>query len=116
MEISRTEFARLSSLVAQLQGALGGNRFLRGEVVGATGAITAGTGFSVVRGSAGSYTVTFDTAFADVPTVVPGAVASAESFIRTGNPTAAGFVVVTENSAGTPADLAGWSFVAAGPA
>jgi len=47
------------------------NRIVRGRIVGSTGAVAAvGTGdWSVVRNSAGVYTITFDPAFGGEPTV-----------------------------------------------
>lgn len=68
--------SRLATLVRQLQGMLGGNRVMRGTVVGTAApsiTITAGSGFSVVRNGVGDYSVTFTTPFASTPTVTVAA-------------------------------------------
>jgi hypothetical protein len=89
-------------------------RTIRGNVAG-NGTITNGTGFSVVRNSAGVYTITFTTAFSAVPAAV-GCTTS-----LTGNVTvvpttlAVGSVVINMLVVATPTDLP-FSFIATGPA
>jgi hypothetical protein len=60
--------------------------------VAATGAITAGSGFTVAAGGAGVYTVTFNTAFATVPTVL--------AILGPTAPAASRFMVVTAVTTG----------------
>lgn len=59
-------FDRQASLIRQLQGMLGGRRFVDGTV-GSTGTVVTGDGWSVVRNSVGDYTITFLTPFAQSP-------------------------------------------------
>lgn len=47
-------------------------RTVRG-IINTAGSIVAGVGFSVTRNGVGDITVTFTTAFSDVPTVIPAA-------------------------------------------
>jgi hypothetical protein len=63
-----------SGAVKEALGSGGGPRVVNGTI-GPTGTVLAGSGFTVVRNSAGSYTVTFTTPFTNPPTVVvaPGA-------------------------------------------
>lgn len=66
---------RLWSLIRQIQGALGGNRIVRGivDAVDGSPAIGAGTGFTVTDLGVGLYRINFDPAFSDLPSVVLGA-------------------------------------------
>jgi hypothetical protein len=62
---------RLWSLIRQLQGALGGNRVIRGVVDATSGtpSILEGDGFTITDNGVGDYTINFTTAFGDVPAV-----------------------------------------------
>lgn len=61
-----------------------GLSIVRGRV-GTDGSITTGEGFTVVRNGAGDYTVTFTTAFSDIPTVTVSPITPALVFIGVGN-------------------------------
>lgn len=59
-----------ASLIRQLQGALGGNRIVRGVINGTgTAAIMEGTGFTLTDNGVGDYTITFSPPFSDRPSV-----------------------------------------------
>jgi hypothetical protein len=116
--IDRSE---LGILIRQLQGALGGRRFVSG-LVGPTGTVVSGSGFSAARTGLGLYTVTFSPVFAGVPDIIVGGSSTAAS---SGNhagldhanlPTASSFKVkCTDAGSAVFADIH-WSFVAIGPA
>lgn len=57
--------AEVAALEAEIAGVAGG---LAGRIA-STGTVTAGTGFSVTKGSTGLYTINFSPAFASVPVV-----------------------------------------------
>lgn len=59
---------RAFSLIHQLQGALAGNRIVRGTVSSA-GAVQQGAGFTVVKNGTGDYTIKFTRPFSGTPTV-----------------------------------------------
>lgn len=62
---------KLGPLIRQLQGALGGNRIVRGIVDATSGtpAIVAGEGFTITDLGVGNYRINFTTAFGGVPSV-----------------------------------------------
>lgn len=107
--------ARAEALIRQLQGALGGMRVIRGTV-NFDGTIIEGTGFSATQNATGDYTVTFDTAFSDPPSVVVSKVdPSTGGAELDGNPTASSFDVATTASGGGAANR-DFCFIAIGPA
>lgn len=109
--------ARQDALIRQLQGALGGNRLLRGTVSAAGAVIGDGTGWSVNKTGTGTYVVTFASNFRSIPSVVVGAGHTGGDYAAKVSvaPTVSGFTVLTfVTSAGTAADGA-WHFIAAGP-
>jgi hypothetical protein len=73
-----------------------GLHIVSGQVVGTTGAIAAGSGFTVVRTAVGAYTVTFTKAFSAPPAVTFGAVGWAISL--TALPTGTGFGATVFNT------------------
>ncbi len=86
-------------------------REIVGQITGA-GAITRGTGFTVVRNSVGVYTVTFNPARATVPVVVVSSCAAgAPIAVITTVPTINSFGVSLVDVNGAVADVA-WSFIA----
>ena len=108
------ELARLGALIRQLQGALGGNPIIRGNVAG-DGTINEGTGFSVTRDSTGSYMITFTLAFSDTPSVAVSAGSSTAAVTaQTGATISASSCAVFTFSGGSVADLP-FSFIAIGP-
>lgn len=110
--------SRLWSLIRQLQGALGGDRRVRGTV-SSSGSVTRGSGWSVVRNGTGDYTVTFDTAFSDTPSVVVGAGATAAFYTAklhaSTPPSASGFRVAVFVTNTTAAADGEWCFIALAP-
>lgn len=87
-------------------------RIITGRVTGA-GVIVAGTGFTVNRTGAGSYTITFTTAFAAVPIVLPELVAvSAGRNVQPSGATANGVTIITFDVPGGPAVDADFQFLA----
>jgi hypothetical protein len=68
-----------------------------------TGAITAGTGFTVNKSATGTYDVTFTSAFSAVPTVMAtvGDTAAGRA-IKVNTPATTGFTVKISNVAGAP--------------
>lgn len=111
-----SKLENLASLIRQLQGALGGNRIIRGTVSSA-GAIVVGSGFTVSRTGVGQYTVTFTTAFADHPTVTLGAgITVANYAVKLTTRSATAIAVNTITIAAAPANVdAEFSFIAIGP-
>lgn len=83
---------------------IGGPEIVITGRVNANGTIAAGTGFSVVRNAAGNYSVTFTTAFANVPNVQLSAddVASSGTGVSWKNKTASGFDVHIADMIGGP--------------
>lgn len=81
--------------------------------VSSTGTVVRGSGFSSVRNSTGSYTVTFTSAFAAIPiimvTQIPGAVSS--NSIGIGTPATTGFNCFSQTGGVGPTDVS-FSFVA----
>lgn len=110
--------ARLGVLVRQIQGALGGNRIVRGAV-GSGGALAVGEGWTSVKNSTGDYTVTFSTAFKGAPVVVVSAGQSAGTLyakLKSGvDPTVTSFTVNTVNSGTSALADSIFTFVAVGP-
>lgn len=108
------DLARVGPLIAQLQGALGGNRIIRGTVSSA-GAVVAGAGFTAARTGTGLYTVTFDTPFSAVPSVPVGAGATVAAYAVRASAvsTTAVSVVSYLVTTGVLTD-AEWHFIAAG--
>lgn len=90
-------------------------RTIRGGVVGSTGAVAYGTGFTSSRAPTGLYTVTFTIAFSAPPAVTVTAVDWVTAF--TGAlPTASGFQANTFiSNTGAGVDRS-FSFIAEGPA
>lgn len=79
-------------------------------IVSSGGSVTAGSGFTATRNSAGDYTVTFNTAFSSTPVVVMTGTAG---FLM-GNIAAASassFEVIFKNTSGTATD-SGFHFMA----
>jgi hypothetical protein len=103
----------------QLRAAAGDEnlRLLRGSVSG-SGAVRAGTGFTVAHVGVGQYTITFTTPFVTVPAVVVGGNPSPNfSVMMTAwahSPTISGVQVRVVNTNGTLSDL-GFDFIAMGP-
>lgn len=108
------QLARIETLIRQLQGALGGNRVVRG-IITSTGAIAAGTGFSVNKTGTGVYVITFDPVFSDTPAVTPTAGQSGglAAIVTAVSPSTV--TVVTVNGSVAAADLQ-FHFHAVGPA
>jgi hypothetical protein len=106
----------LASLIRQLQGALGGNRIVRGTVSPA-GAIVVGEGFTSSKLATGTYQVVFDTAFSAPPSVVVSLGMTAGTVgihIRDAVPiTVSLFEVVTYSTGFLDAEF---NFIAVGPA
>lgn len=104
----------IPELIRQLQGALGGNRIIRGNVSSA-GAVVRGNGFTSAKTGTGLYTVTYTTAFASTPTVILGwgdTAGGGGAEIQSESET--GFAVVTYNTASAVLNNS-FSFIAAGP-
>ena len=105
------ELKRLGALVRQLQGALQGNRTISGTVFGTSApsiSITAGSGFTASRTSAGQYAIAFDTAFTSTPAVVIGMGSTSAAYWAkvsgAGVATTAGFTISITDSAGVNHD------------
>ena len=115
------EFARRleqqASLIRQLQGALGGNRIVRGVVTesGGTYTLAEGDGFSISKVSTGVVTVTPTTAFSDVPAVLATSHDWA-CFTPEANLLASSFRISSFNTTTGAAVDAGFNFIAIGPA
>lgn len=89
-------------------------RMVRGRI-STSGTIQTGTGYSAVRNSAGSYTISFSTSFSSAPIVVV-TLTTDVGMCRTSNiPLVSGFDVFTYDAAGSLSDR-GFSFTAIGPA
>lgn len=116
-----SDFERHGPLIRQLQGALEGNKVVRGTVDAQSGtpSITAGTGFSVTDNGVGDYTINFSPAFSDVPTVVAVVGrAAAAAFVRVHSSqavTASAARFITFTTAFAVADCE-FHFIAVGPA
>ncbi len=112
------DVARQAALIRQLQGALSGNRVVRGTV-SAAGTLANGEGWTCVKNATGDYTVTFTTPFASAPVVVPGVGESAGTLAaklkNAVSPTASAFTVNTFNTATSALTDSIWTFVAVGP-
>ena len=88
---------------------------IRGMFAGPTGAIFKGSGFTVTRNSTGSYTVIFQTFFADYPSLSVQTIDNLGMFVTVqvfGN---ASFTFSTLQPNGTPIDPFVVSFIAVGP-
>lgn len=104
---------KLRSLVAQLQGALGG-RVVSGSVT-AAGALASGEKFTCSRLGAGDFLVTFSTPYSSIPRVVATAESGAVNvFAQTTGKSATGFRVLMRSDAGVAVDAI-FDFVAHGP-
>jgi hypothetical protein len=114
------ELQRQASLIRQLQGALGGNRVVRGIVDGSSGtpSISEGTGtFTITDNGVGDYTINFTQAFGDVPSVDVTAGSTAGDIsgkIRDGVPVTASAARVFFRKAGAAFDTE-FHFIAIGP-
>lgn len=119
MDVTRAEFSRAMSLIAQLQGALGGMRILRGTI-NSDGSTAWGSGFSSAKNATGDYTVTLDEAFGDEPTVVLSCNQTAgalDAKIKGGVAvTTSGFSVYTLTTTSGALTDSAWDFIAIGPA
>lgn len=71
-------------------------RIVRGSVTGA--GVGTGTGFTVVRNSAGNYTVTFTTAFSAAPFVLAGVDGAANAFMLILSRSTTSFNIQTNNT------------------
>jgi hypothetical protein len=80
-------------------------------VVNADGTTKAGFGFSVIRGSAGRYTVTFNTPYNSQPSIVASTLSVANNFIFIGSPSPTGFNMDINDSVGAATDE-DWNFLA----
>lgn len=80
-------------------------RIVRGEV-SAAGAVSRGSGFTVVRNSAGNYTVTFSTAFSAAPIVVASFIDGGIFAARVSATSTTATTIITFNSVGTSTDSA----------
>lgn len=107
---------RLWSLIRQLQGALGGNRIIRGTISTTSPSIVAGTGFSISKNGTADVSVTFDEPFSSRPAIDVDAVMTAGTvrFATKSSPSATGFRVIMRDGA-----LSGvegeFDFIAIGP-
>lgn len=104
----------LRQLVTQLQGALQGERRIRGTV-NSDGSVAGGKGFSVAKTGTGAYTITWDPVFADVPTFVVtpyglGALSAKAGGVDATQATVAIYVSTSGANVNTP-----FGFVAVGP-
>lgn len=90
--------------------------FITGSVNGATGAITAGTGFTVTHPSTGSYVITLPSpTFSAAPVVVGTVIQSSGSsrILSISSVTSTGFGVQTTSDAGVGVDQ-NFNFIAVG--
>lgn len=118
--MSGESLIRHGTLIRQLQGglngALGGNKVVRG-VINTTGpSITEGEGFSIAKNGTGDVTITFDPAFSDRPAV---AVTPVSSSVRIAQQIAAATASTARVGVFTSAFAAvdaTFDFVAVGPA
>ncbi len=83
-----------------------------GRITGATGAIVAGTGFTVARTAAGTYTITFTSAFSTAPAVTANVLGATTGFVRVASITTSAAQLITSGTNGTAADR-DFTFVAA---
>ncbi len=88
-------------------------RMIRGTIT-LVGSISAGAGYTVARTGTGAYTVTFDQAFATVPTVTINAFNTAPLFAHVNTTTNTGFTFSIRSTAGTSVDSAA-NFIVLGP-
>lgn len=109
------EVARLTRLSAFIPA----TPLVSGRVRGSDGVILGGTGnFTVVRNSAGNYTVTFTTDFLNVPALVVSSgwnAATLQGEIAYFNPSVSGFSVSNINHVFAAADPVEFSFHASDP-
>lgn len=118
----RRNFSKLEDLYTALQAArtrldtleaaLDGLRIVRG-IVAADGSITEGTGFTINKTGTGAYTVTYTTAFSDVPAFTFNS-SSQPVYRINGTTTASAASVLTFTLAGVAADAA-FHFHSIGP-
>jgi hypothetical protein len=88
-------------------------RIIRGIVNGA-GTVLEGTGFTITKGAAGFYTITFTPAFADLPAVVVSPQSGLDRIATCTSITASSTGIFTRDSAGTAVDNQ-FNFIAIGP-
>jgi hypothetical protein len=108
------ELQRLGALVRQLQDALVGSKIVHGSVSSA-GAILSGSGFTITKTGTGAYTITFTTAFASKPTVVPAVVSTGTGIRNQAEPVVGSATVLTYNSSTLAVLDAPFHFFAIGP-
>lgn len=110
---------RQGSLIRQLQGALRGDHIIRGTVSAAGGIVVPATnpGFSVSKTGTGQYSITFNTPFADHPSVTFGAGTTGANYTaKLSSISNTGIAVNTFTVAAAPANVDGeFSFIAIGP-
>jgi hypothetical protein len=88
-------------------------RIIRGVVQG-SGTILAGTGFTVTKGVAGFFTITFTTPFSTMPTVTVTAQSGIDRMATCTSITTSSTGIFTRDSAGTAVDNQ-FNFIAIGP-
>lgn len=75
-----------------------------GRIAGSTGAIVSGTGFTVSRTAAGTYTITFTSAFSAAPVVTANVFGGTSGFVRVAAVTVSTAQLITSGTNGTAAD------------
>lgn len=88
-------------------------RIIRG-IVNSAGTILEGTGFTVTKGAAGFFTITFSPSFADLPAVVVSAQSGIDRIATCTSVSAFSTGIVTRDSAGSVVDNQ-FNFIAIGP-
>lgn len=88
-------------------------RIIRG-IVGSTGTVLEGSGFTVTKGAAGFYTINFSSSFADLPAVVVSPQSGLDRIATCTSVTAASTGIFTRDSAGAVVDNQ-FDFIAIGP-
>jgi hypothetical protein len=88
-------------------------RIVRG-IVGATGTVLEGSGFTVTKGAAGFFTITFNASFLDLPAVVVSPQSGLDRIATCTSGTAFSTGIFTRDSAGTAVDNQ-FDFIAIGP-
>lgn len=91
-----------------------GLKIVRGGVIGATGAITKGSAYSVVRGGAGVYTITFTTPFASAPSVTGNARNNTNYMLNISAATISSVIIYINNTSNANVDQ-DFDFIAIGP-
>jgi len=88
-------------------------RIIRG-IVGSTGTVLEGSGFTVTKGAAGFFTVNFTPSFLDLPAVVVSPQSGLDRIATCTSVTASSTGIFTRDSAGTAVDNQ-FDFIAIGP-